>query len=65
MKQLNTILLATLLCATLSAKAEEHHSHDGSNKIKINYETLDFSNLLKKEDGIRYGVEIDHEDKHQ
>jgi hypothetical protein len=64
MKRLNTILLATLLCTTLSAKEEEQHDHDGSNNIKINYETLDFSNSLKKEDGERYGVEIDHEDKH-
>jgi len=64
MKKLNTILLATLLCATLSAKEEEHHEHEGSNNIKINYETLDFSNSKKKEDGQRYGVEIDHEEEH-
>ena len=64
MKKINAILLSTLLCATLSAKEEEQHEHDGSNNIKINYETLDFSNSKKKEDGQRYGVEIDHEDAH-
>ena len=63
MKKLNTILLATLLCSTLHAKEEEQHHHEGSNNIKINYETLDFSNSKKKEDGQRYGVEIDHEDE--
>ena len=64
MKKINAILLSTLLCATLSAKEEEQHDHDGSNNIKINYETLDFSNSKKKEDGQRYGVEIDHEEEH-
>jgi len=63
MKKLNTILLATLLCSTLYAKEEEQHHHEGNNNIKINYETLDFSNSKKKEDGQRYGVEIDHEDE--
>ncbi len=65
MKKLNTILLATLLCTTLYAKEEEQHTHDGSSNIKINYETLDFTNSKKKENGQRYGMEIDHEDKHQ
>jgi hypothetical protein len=64
MKKINTLLLTTLLCATLSAKEEEQHEHDGSNNIKINYETLEFDNSKKKEDGQRYGVEIDHEDEH-
>jgi len=63
MKRINTILLSTLLCATLSAKEEEQHEHDGNNNIKINYETLNFDNSKKKENGQRYGVEIDHEDK--
>jgi hypothetical protein len=63
MKQINTLLLLALLCTTLFAKEEEQHDHDGSNNIKINYETLDFSNSKKKEEGQRYGVEIDHEDE--
>ena len=67
MKKIDAILLSTLLstllCATLSAKEEEHHNHEETNNIKINYETLDFTNSKKKEDGIRYGVELDHEDK--
>ena len=63
MKKINTLLLSTLLCSTLFAKEEEQHEHNGSNNIKINYETLDFDNSKKKEDGVRYGVELDHEDK--
>jgi hypothetical protein len=63
MKKINTILFATLLCSSLYAKEEEQHEHDGNNNIKINYETLDFTNSKKKEDGQRYGLEIDHEDK--
>jgi len=62
MKKINTLLLSTLLCSTLFAKEEEQHEHSGSNNIKINYETLDFDNSKKKEDGARYGVELDHED---
>ena len=63
MKKFNTILLSTLLCTTLFAKEEEHHSHEGSNNIKINYEILDFTNSKTKEDGKLYGIEVDHEDK--
>ena len=62
MKKINGLLLATLLSASLFAKEEEHHAHEGSNNIKINYETLDFSNSKKKKDGKRYGIEVDHED---
>jgi len=65
MKPLNTILLSALLCSSLYAKEEEQHHHEGSSNIKINYETLDFSHSKKKEDGQRYGVEIDHEEKNQ
>jgi hypothetical protein len=65
MKALNTILLSSLLCTALIAKEEEHHDHNGSNNIKVNYETLNFTNSKKKEDGRRYGIEIDHEDKNQ
>lgn len=65
MNKINTLLLSTILCTTLSAKEEESHSHIGDNNIKINYETLDFSNSKKKEDGNRYGVELDHEDENQ
>jgi hypothetical protein len=64
MKRINTLLLATLLATSVVAKEEEHHEHEGSNNIKINYETLNFTNSLKKEDGKRYGIEIDHEEKH-
>ena len=63
MKKLNSILLSTLLCTLLSAKEEEHHAHEGSNNIKLNYETLDFSHSKKKEEGKRYGIEVDHEDE--
>jgi len=65
MKKIETLLLSALLSTSLLAKEEEQHEHDGSNNIKINYETLEFSNSKKKEDGKRYGVEIDHEDRVQ
>jgi hypothetical protein len=65
MKKINTLLLSTLLCATLSAKEEEEHEHEGSNNIKINVETLDFDNSKTKKDGERYGIELDHEDEQQ
>ena len=65
MKKINILLLATVLCTTLSSKEEEHHDHDGSNNIKINYETLDFSHSKKKNNGQRYGIEVDHEDEQQ
>ena len=48
MKKFNILLLSTLLCSNLLAKEEEQHEHSGSNNIKINYETLDFSNSKKK-----------------
>jgi len=48
----------------VEAKEAEHHSHEGSNNIKINQEFLDFTHSKKKEDGTRYGIEIDHEDRH-
>jgi len=65
MKKFNILLLSTLLCVNLSAKEDEQHEHNGNNNIKINYETLDFTNSKKKEDGQRYGVEIDHENEQQ
>jgi len=65
MKKLNTLLLSTLLCTAIYAKEEEQHHHEGSNNIKINYETLDFTNSKKKKDGQRYGIEVDHEDEKQ
>jgi hypothetical protein len=35
---------------------------EANDKIKISYETLDFDNSKKKENGKRYGIEYDHED---
>jgi len=61
--QIFNILLLILLSISLYAKEEEHHSHSGSDNIKLNFESLDFTNSKKKEDGKRYGVEIDHEDE--
>jgi len=57
------LLLSVLLCTALMAKEEEQHTHEGKNNIKINYETLDFKHSKKKEQGRRYGIEIDYEDK--
>lgn len=61
MKLIYFLLIFILSASSLSAKEEEQHSHSGSSNLKINYETLDFSNSKKKENGRRYGVEVDHE----
>jgi hypothetical protein len=44
------------------AETPEHHEHVGSTQLKFNYELLDFENSKQKEDGKRYGVELDHQD---
>jgi len=64
MKTMNSSLIVMLLLSPLLAKEEEQHLHSGSSNIKINYETLDFTNSKKKKDGKRYGIEIDHESTH-
>jgi hypothetical protein len=61
MNKAQTLLLSIIVCNALYAKENESHTHTGDNNIKINYEVLDFSNSKKKEDGKRYGVELDHE----
>ena len=47
----------------LQAKEEEMHKHSGTSNVKINYEVLDFTHSKKKEDGKRYGIELDHENE--
>ncbi len=61
MKRITALILA-LFSSLLFAKEEEQHEHIGTNNIKLNYEILEFSNSKKKEDGKRYGIELDHED---
>jgi len=39
----------------------EHHEHEGTTQLKLSYEYLDFENSKQKDDGKRYGVEIDHQ----
>jgi len=58
------ILFLIFMFESLQAKEEEYHTHEGKSNIKINYEILDFSHSLKKEDGKRYGIELDHENKY-
>jgi hypothetical protein len=62
MKTLNSLLL-TLLCSTIVyAEKESHHEHIGTSAIKLSHEILDFENSKKKDDGKRYGIELDHQD---
>jgi len=57
-------LLITLLGNSLAyAQKESHHEHIGTSSVKLSYETLDFENSKKKDDGKRYGVELDYQDK--
>jgi len=62
----NIILMYCLVFVSyaLHAKENEYHTHEGKSNIKINYELLDFTHSLKKEEGKRYGIELDHENKH-
>jgi len=53
MKNINRIAIFLIIPISIYAK----------DSIKINYETLDFDNSKKKEDGKRYGIMIEHNDK--
>jgi Ni,Fe-hydrogenase III component G len=57
------LLFWVVAYSSICAKEEEHHSHVDSSNIKINYEVYNFKNSKKKENGQRYGVEIDHQTK--
>ncbi len=61
MKRYAMIFSIFLVFSTLQAKEEENHTHEGKSNIKINYEMLDFTHSLKKIEGKRYGIELDHE----
>ena len=61
MKQWSIGLIAILFCSILQAKEAEEHTHTGESNIKLNYEVFNFTHSKKKDDGQRYGVEIDHE----
>ena len=52
-------LLSVLACSAI-AETEIHHAHQGLTKLKVNYQSLDFANSKKKDDGNSYGIEIDH-----
>lgn len=45
------------------ADITEHHEHTGTTQLKLNYEYIDFENSIQKDDGKRYGVEIDHQNE--
>lgn len=47
---------------SLYAETPDHHAHQGTIEVKLNYEFLDFDNSKQKEDGRRYGVTVDHQD---
>jgi len=61
MKRYVMIFFILLVSTTLQAKEEENHIHEGKSNVKINYEILDFTHSLKKIEGKRYGIELDHE----
>ena len=61
MKKLPPLLIALLLPCFSYAEKESHHEHIGETHIKLNYEVLNFENSKKKDDGKRYGVELDHQ----
>ena len=61
MNRLNTMALSLLICTSLLQGVEENGN--GVDTIKLNYETLDFTNSKKKRYGNRYGVEFGHKDK--
>jgi len=63
MKYIYILLFWVVLYNSIYAKEEEHHSHIDSSNIKINYEIYNFKNSKKKENGQRYGIEIDHQTK--
>ena len=64
MKQLIFLVCIGLISTIVEAKEEEYHTHEGKSNIKLNYEILDFTHSLKKEEGKRYGIEIDHENRY-
>ena len=55
-------IMLALFTGYLYAEIDEHHEHLGTTQLKVNYEYLDFENSKQKDNGIRYGVEIDHQD---
>ncbi len=55
--------LFTLSITSLFAEVVEHHEHVGSSQIKFNYESLSFTDSKQKDDGRRYGVEMDYQNQ--
>jgi len=64
LKLLIALVFSVFISILVEAKEEEYHSHEGKSNIKLNYEILDFTDSLKKEEGKRYGIELDHENKY-
>ena len=60
MKYIQIAITFTVLCTYAVAEIEEHHAHKGTTKLKLSHENLDFTNSLKKENGRRYGLELDY-----
>ena len=62
--KLKYLLAISWLIATASyAEIAEHHIHEDRTSITLNYEFLDFTGSKQKDDGIRYGVEVDYQAK--
>jgi hypothetical protein len=54
-------MILALLTINLYAEIDVHHEHLGTTELKVHYDYLDFENSKQKDDGRRYGVEIDHQ----
>jgi len=57
-----TIIFA-LFTLCVYGEIDEHHEHLGTMQLKLNYEYLDFENSKQKDEGRRFGVEIDHHEE--
>ena len=63
MKFVSLVTVFVLFGSYSMADIQEHHEHVGSSQIKFGYENLKFINSKQKDDGLRYGVEMDYQNK--
>ena len=63
MKKLVSVAVFLLTVTQVFAEIPDHHAHEGTTELRFNYEFLDFENSKQKEDGTRYGVTLDHQNK--
>lgn len=63
MKYIQLAVIITVLGTYAVAQTQEHHAHEGTTKLKMNYEIMNFTDSKKKEEGKRYGTELDYHSK--